>query len=215
MLNNYESFDNSEASSRKSVLVQERVGLVATHMYKQFLDYQHATINTNEIFNQMVQCVQDVTDILKESFSSRGLTTQNIYIDTDGLKSVIILNVLWHKVSFTTRCNFEPQVLYRENLNHVPSTRIMAIRGNYNELMTGVKDHKEEMARLLEQEVASLFVPAESTHSAILKIRNLGGRELMLNQVDAPREFVLKVLENVCGSSGFYHEEGARRSFNI
>lgn len=215
MLNNYESFDNSEMSSRKSVLVQERVGLVATHMYKQFLDYQHATINTNDIFVQMIQSIQDVTEILKESFSSRGITTQNIYIDTDVQKSVVILNVLWHKISFTTRCNFEPQVLYRENLNHVFSTRIMAIRGNYNEIMTGVKDHKEEMARLLDKEVASLYVPPEVTHSAILKIRNLGGRELLLNQVDAPREFVLKVLENVCGSSGFYHEEGSRKSFNI
>ena len=215
MLNNYESFDNSEASSRKSILVQERVGLVATHMYKQFLDYQHSTINTNEIFSLMLQNIQDVADILKESFSSRGITTQNIYVDTDVQKSVVILNVLWHKISFTTRCNFEPQVLYRANLNHMPSTRIMAIKGSYNELMTGVKNHEEEMARLLDNEVASLYVPPESAHSAILKIRILGDKEIMLNQVDAPREFVLKVLENVCGGIGFYHQEGSIKSFNI
>ncbi len=214
MLNNYESFDNSETSSRKSALIQERVGLVSTHMYKQFLDYQHATINTNEIFAQMIDNINEVIDILKESFSSRGLTTQNIYVDTDAQKSVIMMNILWHKISFTTRCNFSPQVLYRENLNHMFSTRIMAIRGNYNELMTGTNDHNEEMARLLEEEVASLFVPPETTHSAILKIRYLGGRELLLNQTDAPREFVLKVIESVCGG-GFYHEEGKRKSFNI
>ncbi|MBR6098196.1 hypothetical protein IKP85_00450 [bacterium] len=215
MLNNYESFDNSETSSRKSVLVQERVGLVATHMYKQFLDYQHATINTNDIFVQMIQNVQDVTDILKESFASRGITTQNIYIDTDVQKSVIILNVLWHKISFTTRCNFEPQALYRTNLNHMPSTRIMAIKGNYNEIMLGVKDHDEEMGKLLDNEVASLYIPPENTHSAIMKIKTLGDKEFKLNQVDAPREFTLKVLEVVCGGPGFYHEEGSRKSFNI
>lgn len=214
MLNNYESFDNSETSSRKSALVQERIGLVSTHMYKQFLDYQHATINTNEIFVKMIENIQDVMDILKESFSSRGITTQNIYMDTDAQKSIVILNILWHKISFTTRCNFQPQVLYRENLNHMFSTRIMAIRGNYNEIMSGVMDHKEEMARLLDNEIASLFVPAETTHNAILKIRHLGGRELLLNQIDAPREFVLKVIESVCGG-GFYHEEGSRKSFNI
>ena len=90
----------------------------------------------------------------------------------------------------------------------------MAIKGNYNEIMLGVKDHKEEMARLLDEEIASLFVPAETTHNAILKIRHLGGRELPLNQTDAPREFVLKVVETVCGG-GFYHEEGSRKSFNI
>ena len=119
MLNNYESFDNSETSSRKSALVQERVGLVSAHMYKQFLDYQHATINTAEIFSRMIEEIMDVTDILKEAFSSRGVTTQNIYVDTDPQKSVIIMNILWHKISFTTRCNFQPQVLYRENLNHL------------------------------------------------------------------------------------------------
>ena len=214
MLNNYESFDNSATSSRKSALEQERVGLVSTHMYKQFLDYQHATMNTNEIFSKMIENIQDVMDILKESFSSRGITTQNIYIDTDAQKSVVVMNILWHKISFTTRCNFQPQVLYRENLNHQFSTRIMAIRGSYNEIMTGVTDHKEEMARLLDNEVASLFVPPENTHNAILKIRYLGGREFLLNQVDAPREFVLKVVESVCGG-GFYHEEGSRKSFNI
>lgn len=214
MSNNYESFDNSETASRKSALVQERVGLVSTHMYKQFLDYQHATINTNDIFVKIIENVQDVIEILKEAFSSRGITTQNIYIDTDAQNSVIIINILWHKISFTTRCNFQPQVLYRENLNHMFSSRIMAIRGNYNEIMTGVKDHKEEMARLLDNEIASLFVPPENSHNAILKIRHLGGREFPLNQIDAPREFVLKVIEAVCGG-GFYHEEGSRKSFNI
>ncbi len=214
MLNNYESFDNSETSSRKSVLVQERAGLVATHMYKQFLDYQHATVNTNEIFVKMIDTIQEVVEILKESFSSRGITTQNIYIDTDAQKSVIIVNILWHKISFTTRCNFQPQVLYRSNLNHLFSNRIMALRGNYNEIMAGVTDHKEEMERLLENDVASLFVPAESTHNAILKINHLGDKEFPLNQADAPREFVLKVVEAVCGG-GFYHKEGSLKSFNI
>lgn len=47
-----------------------------------------------------------------------------------------------------------------------------------------------------------------------MKIKHLANREFYLNQVDAPREFVLKVIETICGG-GFYHEEGARKSFNI
>lgn len=214
MLNNYESFDNSETSSRKSALIQERVGLVSTHMYKQFLDYQHATVNANTIFQNMVENIREVTDILKDAFASRGVTTENIYVELDTQHSTVIMNILWHKISFTTRCNFQPQVLFRENLNHMFSARIMAIRGNYNDIMKDVKDHKEEMARLLDEEIASLFVPPETTHSAILKIRHLGGRELQINQMDSAREFVLKVVEAVCGG-GFYHEEGSRKSFNI
>ena len=214
MLNNYESFDNSETSLRKSALIQERVGLVSTHMYKQFLDYQHATVNTNEIFYGMAENLQDVVETLKEAFASRNVTTQNIYLDLDPQKSVIIVNILWHKISFTTRCNFQPQALYRENGQHVFSGRIMAIRGNYYDIMKGVMEHDEEMVRLLDNEVASLFVPAEKNQNSIMKIKHLANREFYLNQVDAPREFVLKVIETICGG-GFYHEEGARKSFNI
>lgn len=214
MLNNYESFDNSETSARKSALIQERVGLVSTHMYKQFLDYQHATINTNEIFLGMAANLQDVIDTLKEAFASRNVTTQNIYLDIDTQKSVIIVNILWHKISFTTRCNFQPQALYRENGLHMFSGRIMAIRGNYYETMNGVRNHDEEMVKLLDNEVASLFIPAETNQNTIMKIKHLANREFNLSQVDAPREFVLKVIETICGG-GFYHEEGARKSFNI
>lgn len=214
MLNNYESFDNSETSARKSSLIQERVGLVSTHMYKQFLDYQHANVNTNEIFVRMIDNLQAVAETLKEGFSSRGVTTQNIYVDTDTQKSVVIVNILWHKMSFTTRCNYQPQALYREDGQHLFSSRIMAIRGNYYELMKGVTDHDEEMVKLLDNEVASLFIPPETNQNSIMKIRHLPNREFYLNQVDAPREFVLKVIETLCGG-GFYHEEGSRKSFNI
>ena len=94
-------------------------------MYKQFLDYQHATINTNEIFSRMIDNLQEIAEILKEAFASRGVTTQNIYVDFDQQKSVVFINILWHKISFTTRCNFQPQALYRENGNHLFSGRIM------------------------------------------------------------------------------------------
>ncbi len=199
---------------RKSALIQERVGLVSAHMYKQFLDYQHANVNTNKIFAGMIDNLQVVVDTLKEAFSSRNVTTQNIYVDTDSQKSVVTVNILWHKISFTTRCNYQPQALYREDGQHLFSSRIMAIKGNYYELMKGVADHDEEMGKLLDYEVASLFVPPESTQNSIMKIRQIPKREVDLKQTDAPREFVLKVIEAICGG-GFYHEEGARKSFNI
>ena len=66
-------------------------------MYKQFLDYQHSTVNTNDIFTRMIECLELVSNNLKQSFSSRGVTTQNIYVDADSLKSVAVVNILWHK----------------------------------------------------------------------------------------------------------------------
>lgn len=214
MSKSYESFNNSETSIRKSTLIQERIGLVSTHMYKQFLDYQHATLNTTEIFAEMIEDLKAIAESLKQSFSSRGITTENIYVEHDKEKSVVIINILWHTISLTTRCNYEPQALFRENNPPMFSGRIMAINGDYNELMEGITSRKEMMERLLDKEVASLFVPADKSQNSIFKIRHLSNREFFLNSSDASREFVLKVVETICGG-GLYHEEGTRKSFNI
>ena len=211
---NYENFNNSETAFRKSSLIQERIGLVSTHMYKQFLDYQHATLNTTEIFSEMIDNLKEITDSLKQSFASRGITTENIYVEHDKEKSVAVINILWHTISLTTRCNYEPQALFREGAAPMFSGRIMAINGNYNELMEGITSRSEMMSRLLDAEVASLFVPADKTQNSIFKIKHLSNREFFLNSSDAAREFVLKVIETICGG-GLYHEEGSRKSFNI
>ena len=211
MLNNFESFDNSETATKKDIVIQERVELLSTHMYKQFLNYQHATVNTNEVFSRMIDCLSIVADNMKQSFSSRGVSAQNIYVESDAVKSVSVINVLWKTISFTTRCNFEPQVLSRDDGRNFPSNRIMALKGNYNELMQGVKDREEEMARLLDNEIASLYIPPDETQKCIFKIK-FTGQEFALNQTDAPREFVLKVVENICGSNE-YHKEGFPRTF--
>ena len=94
------------------------------------------------------------------------------------------------------------------------SGRIMAITGDYNELMEGKKTRGEMMEILLDKEVASLYVPADKSQNSIFKIRHLANREFFLNSSDASREFVLKIIETVCGG-GLYHEEGSRKSFNI
>ena len=121
---------------------------------------------------------------------------------------------MWHTISLTTRCNYEPQALFREGASPMFSGRIMAINGNYNELMEGIKSRNDMMQVLLDKEVASLFVPADKTQNSIFKIRHLANREFFLNSTDASREFVLKVVETICGG-GLYHEEGSRKSFNI
>lgn len=214
MASNYENFDNTESSYRKNSLIQERVGLVSTHMYKQFLDYQKATVNTAEVFNEAIENLATIIDSLKKSFSSRGVSAQNIYLEVDSAKTIVTINILWHKISLTTRCNYEPQALFRENKTPLFSGRIMAINGNYYEIMNDVDDRKEEMKRLLDNEVASLYIPADKMHNAIFKIKHLSNREFSLNPQDAAREFALKVIEIICGG-GVYHEEGSRKTFNI
>lgn len=171
-------------------------------------------MNTTEIFSEMIDNLKAIADSLKQSFASRGITTENIYVEHDKDKSVVVINILWHTISLTTRCNYEPQALFREGNTPMFSGRIMAISGNYNELMEGITSRSEMMAKLLDKEVASLFVPADKTQNSIFKIKHLANREFFLNSSDAAREFVLKVVETICGG-GSYHLEGSIKSFNI
>lgn len=171
-------------------------------------------MNTTEIFSEMIDNLKAIADSLKQSFAARGITTENIYVEHDKEKSVVVINILWHKISLTTRCNYEPQALYREGSAPMFSGRIMAISGNYNELMEGISSRSEMMAKLLDTEIASLYVPADKAQNSIFKIKYLSNREFFLNSSDAAREFVLKVVETICGG-GLYHEEGSRKSFNI
>ena len=171
-------------------------------------------MNTAEVFNETIENLATIIDSLKKSFSSRGVSAQNIYLEVDSAKTIVTINILWHKISLTTRCNYEPQALFRENKTPLFSGRIMAINGNYYEIMNGVDDRKEEMKRLLDNEVASLYIPADKMQNAVFKIKHLSNREFALNPQDAAREFILKVIEIICGG-GVYHEEGSRKTFNI
>ncbi len=205
MENNFNSFDNLETSIRKSSVIQERINLVSTHMYKQFLEFQRSTMNAQEIFVKITDNLQATVEYLKQSFGARGVATDNIYFEENSDNSVIVLHILWHTISLTTRWNNQPQALYRGVEAPMISGRIIAVKGNFNEITKNVAEENQLQA-VLEQEIASLFVPAERSQNCIIKINHLGNREFYINHMDAPREFLLKVIETICGG-GVYHEE--------
>lgn len=204
MESNFDSFDNLETSIRKSSVIQERINLVSTHMYQQFLEYQHSLINTQEIFIKIADNMQAVVDYLKQSFGARGISTENIFFETDPSQTVLVLHILWHTISFTTKWNNQPQALNRGVDAPMVSGRIIAMKGNFHDCAD--EDKEINIDTILEQEVASLFIPADKTKIGIMKINHLGNREFYINQIDAPREFLLKVIETICGG-GIYHEE--------
>lgn len=205
MENNFNSFDNLETSIRKSSVIQERISLVSTHMYKQFLEYQRSTMNAAETFVKIADNMQATVEYLKQSFGTRGVATDSIYFEEDETKSVLILHILWHTISFTNKWNNQPQALYRGVEVPMISNRIIAIKGNFNDIVKNIKE-EDKLQAILEQEVASLFIPAERGQNCIIKINHLGNKEFYINHMDAPREFLLKVIETICGG-GIYHEE--------
>lgn len=211
MSNSYNNFDSNNFD--RNSMIKQRVSEVTAYMYKQFCDYQHINENTSEIFANMANVAKEVVEQLKQSFASRGVATENIWVKFDTKVPAIIINVFWLQYSFTMRCNFKPQALFREGSTSLYSGRIMAIKGDYFVAVANAKTPDAEMACLLDKELASLYVPANKMENAIIKAR-YGSKEIPLNQTDAGREFVLKITESIVTDT-MYHEEGARKSFNI
>lgn len=206
MRNNYESFDNLETSVRKSSVVQERSALVAVHMYKQFLEFQQATILTNDVFAKMIDDIGQVVDYLRQSFGVRNIPVSNVSYEVDSAKTLAMINILWHTISFVNRYNISPKALPRATRQPLFCNRIFALNGNYHHIVKDIPDYEGQMKALLDNEIASLYIPTEKDQSAIITIRHKDNQEFAVNRIDASREFVLKVIELVC-AGGQYHEQ--------
>lgn len=204
------NFANLETSMRVASVIQDRVNLVSGHMYKQYLEYQQSSSNMRDVFMGILENVRSVMECIKQSFVSRGISGQNIYYDIEQSKALVFLQILWHSISIMAIANDKPQALYRENNPPMFSGRIIALNGKYSDIIK--KENDNEFQTLLEHEVASLYIPAEKTAPAIIKIRHLGNKEISLSQKEASREFVLKVIEIICGG-GLYHEESIKKTF--
>ncbi len=206
------NFDDLETTMRKSSAIQERMSLVSSHMYKQFLEYQQSNANTVVLFDKMAENMALTVDYLKQSFTARGIPSENIYYEYDRQKHIAKMNILWHSISFAANMKDKPKALHREKDVPLFTGRIIAIKGVVPELINGFNEELEQ--KLLDLEVASLYVPSDKTGKAIIKIRHLGNQEFYINQMEAPREFLLKVIETVCGG-GNYHKEGSRVTISI
>lgn len=204
------NFDNLETTFGKSSVTQERISLVASHMYKQYLDSNNARFNGLQCFMEIYKEVQIIADLLKQTFAARNIPTQDICVYTDRDKNYITLNILWQKITFSTKYNKTAQYLERDMGNSkMLSFRIMAINGGFDELMKN--SDEEEMEIMLTNEVASLYIPAEKNQIAIMTVKSLLNKEFSLSPVDASKEFVLKVIELVCGG-GIVHQKKPKKT---
>ena len=188
------------------------MSLVSSHMYKQFLEYQQSNANTVVLFEKMVENMALTVEYLKQSFKARGIPSENIYYEYDKQRHIAVMNILWHSITLYVNLKDKPKALHREKDTPLFTGRIIAIKGTLPELYQGYNDEVEQ--KLLDMEVSSLYVPADKSGKAIIKIRHLGNQEFYINQMEAPREFLLKVIETICGG-GNYHKEGSRVTISI
>jgi len=197
-------FTDINIGKAKPSAIKERLNLIASHMCKQHKEHHQATLNTTQMFYRILHDMEEVAEQLKESFKARGIPTNQIFCEIDADRSVGILNILWYSISFTTRGNTRPQALFRNDNTPLFTGRILALNGDFQDASLDIQD--QQYPDILKCEIASLFVPADTTTPAILKIKHLGNQEFHVNQIDAPKQFLLKVIEIICGG-GIYHEE--------
>ncbi len=184
--------------------IKERINIVASHMFKQYKEHLQASSNTSRMFKRILEDMDEITEHLQKAFDLRGVSKTQIFSETDADKSVGILNILWHCISFTTRGNTKPQALYREDGEPLFTGRILALNGDFQDAALDIQD--QEYPDILQCEIASLYVPADTTAPAIMKVKHLGNKEFQVNQIDAPKQFLLRVIEIICGG-GIYHED--------
>ncbi|WP_373533099.1 hypothetical protein [Vampirovibrio sp.] len=189
--------------------IQQKVDRLAAHMQKQLNEHEAAMHNTCQVFEYLLQDMENFVECFQSAFDARNPEDLEKYgprirSQSDPDRSVGILQILWHAISFTTRGNTKPLALNRPGRPPAFTGRIIALNGDFLDTRSNL--HAASFNELLDQEIASLYVPADPAAPAVMSIKHLAGEEIYFHQADAPRRFLLKVVEIVCGG-GFFHEQ--------
>lgn len=174
------------------------------HMDNQYKEYLSASKLTSRAFAELLLEMKNVAGYLKSSLMTNEVTPAQVFYEIDADRSVGILNVLWHTISFTTRGNIKPQALERKDKPPLYSGRIIALNGDFQDLDQDLQEH--EYPDILRAEIASLYIPHNKNIQAVMKIKHLPEEEFYFDYDKAPLSFLLKVADVVCGG-GLYHEE--------
>lgn len=182
--------------------VRKRIDFMASHMLYQLKEHEAAQRRTADMFEQLLCQLEATIVSFQQCFMQREVPVGSIYAQVDSDRSVGILHLLWHTISFTTRGNTKPMALKRSSREALFTGRIVAFLGDYRENVMSM--HSQDYPDLLEDELASLYIPASPTQPAVMRFSH-HKEEFFFHQAEATQQFLLKILEAVCGG-GYYHE---------
>ncbi len=192
-------------NSRQASVALERINDVSSHMLSQYADFKSSSENAKEVFDNIYENMESVADYFKQTFSARGVSVDNIYCLKDEATKSILMSVLWQKVGFTMILNNKPLALHRQDGKKVICQRILATKGDCINIIH--ENSENYISKLLEAEVASLYVPANKNDSCEMRVRHLSNEIHTLNQQVASKEFFLKVVEYTCGGGSLHTEK--------
>lgn len=181
---------------------RKRIDFMASHIFYQLKEHEAAQKRTSTMFEQLLCQLEETVVTFQQSFLTREIPAGNVYARIDADRSVGILHLLWHTISFTTRGNTKPMALRRNGRDPLFTGRIVALLGDYQESI--LIHHSQEHQDLLEDELASLYIPGSPAQPAVMRFRH-SKEELFFHQAEATQQFLLKILESVCGG-GYFHE---------
>lgn len=185
--------------------VRNRIDFMASHMFAQLKEHEAAQERTTEMFKKLLCQLEEVVATFQHSFYERELPTGNVYAQIDADRSVGILHLLWHVVSFTTRGNTKPMALNRNGREPMFMGRIVAVLGDYQE--SDYAFQAQTYPEILTDELASLYIPASLVQPAVMKFSHRQ-EEFFFHPSEATQQFLMKILEAVC-SGGYFHEKSS------
>ncbi|MBX2861716.1 MAG: hypothetical protein KTR14_10825 [Vampirovibrio sp.] len=193
-----------QAGTASVQAMKSRINDVAGFLVRRQQQHDRALKNTQRIFDGLLDDLHPVCNFFKEAMQGSGLPEQRIYADMDPDRSIGILNLCWHTLSFMARGNHLPMAVDRPNREPLFTGRIVAISSDFADGSQQL--HSGDFHDVLQHEVASLYVPAASDEPVIMRIPHLGGEDLQFEPREAARQFLLKTVEMVC-SGGAFHEK--------
>lgn len=183
--------------------LRNRIDYMASHMFHQLKEHEAAQERTTLMFEQLLRQLEETVVTFQQSFLRREVPVGSIYAQIDADRSVGILHLLWHTLSFTSRGNTRPMALRRQNREPLFTGRIVALWGDYRDNVHALCS--QDYPDLLEDELASLYIPGSPTQPAVMKFSHRN-EELFFHQAEATQQFLLKILEALCGG-GYFHED--------
>lgn len=192
-------------NSRQASVALERINDVSAHMLSQYSDFKNSSENANELFSNIYDNMRSVSDYFKQTFAARGVSVDNIRCEKDEATQSILMTVLWQKVGFTMFLNKRPLALHRQDGKKVICQRILATKGDCIKIIQ--ENPENYTAKLLEAEVASLYIPANKNELCEMRVRHLSNEIHAINQQVAAKEFFLKVVEYTCGGGSLHTEK--------
>lgn len=182
--------------------IRNRIDFMASHMFQQWKEHEEAQHYTSILFEQLLCQLEEAVVTFRHAFLQREVPIGGVYAKIDSDRSVGILHLLWHTISFTCRGNTKPMALKRRGKEPIFTGRIVATLGDYQDNI--MLSHNQDQTDLLEDELASLYIPASPVQPVVMRLRH-SKEEFYCHQAEATQQFLLKILEAVCGG-GYFHE---------